>query len=162
PLVGALADYHLYVRFDPTINGNGGGGSGNGGADTGAVDTSTGHDIPIASDTVTTTNAANRDYAQPVFAALDASTPFLAVTNGYAGQGSDGLVQLDSSHPLTQATASAAPGTLVQTAEVSLPASGTFQLALGFGADQATAVGAAEGSLGASFDRLQSRYSAGW
>ena len=24
PLVGSLGDYHLYVRFDPTINGNGG------------------------------------------------------------------------------------------------------------------------------------------
>ena len=29
----ASADYRLYVRFDPTVNGNGGGGPGNGGAD---------------------------------------------------------------------------------------------------------------------------------
>ena len=28
----------LYVRFDPTVNGNGGGGAGNGGADTATVD----------------------------------------------------------------------------------------------------------------------------
>ena len=61
----------LYVRFDPTVNGNGGGGSGNGGADSATVDTSTGHPVLVASDTNTATNAANRDYAQPVFAALD-------------------------------------------------------------------------------------------
>ena len=63
----------LYVRFDPTVNGNGGGGSGNGGADSATVDDTTGHPILVASDPVTATNAANRDYAQPVFAALDGS-----------------------------------------------------------------------------------------
>src|SRR4051794_35010637 len=30
-------DLRLYVRFDPTLNGNGGGGAGNGGADSGAI-----------------------------------------------------------------------------------------------------------------------------
>src|SRR4051794_13330590 len=162
PLVGSISDYHLYVRFDPTVNGNGGGGDANAGADTGSVDTSTGSPIPVASDTVTATNAPNRDYAQPVFAALDASTPFLQVTNGYAGAGSDGLVQLDASHTLTQSNDSAAPGNLVQTAEVSLPSNGTFQLALGFAADQAGAVGAAAGSLGPSFDQLLTRYVKDW
>jgi GH15 family glucan-1,4-alpha-glucosidase len=162
PLVGSVSDYHLYVRFDPTVNGNGGGGAGNGGADTGAVDTSTGSPIPVASDTVTTTNAANRDYAQPVFAALDASTPFLQVTNGYAGQASDGLVQLDAAHALTESNDSAAPGNLVQTAEVTLPATGTFELALGLGADQASAVGAAAASLRPAFDQLLARYTATW
>ncbi len=53
------------------MNGNGGGGSGNGGADSATVDTSTGHPIAVAYDTVTATNAANNDYRQPVFAALD-------------------------------------------------------------------------------------------
>ena len=33
PLVGKRADYHLYVRFDPSLNGNGGGGAANGGGD---------------------------------------------------------------------------------------------------------------------------------
>ena len=38
----------------------------------------------VADDPVTATNAANRDYAQPVYAALDA--PFTAeITNGFAG-----------------------------------------------------------------------------
>ena len=43
----------LYVRFDPTVNGNGGGGTGNGGADSAVTDTSTGHPIPVAFDTIT-------------------------------------------------------------------------------------------------------------
>src|SRR5438552_1093727 len=66
PLVGDLSNYKLYVLYDPTINGNGGGGSGNGGGDTGVIDTSTGHNVPVAFDTVTKSNAANRDYAVPV------------------------------------------------------------------------------------------------
>src|SRR5713226_5989917 len=37
PLVGTRSSYKLYVRYDPTINGNGGGGSGNGGGDTGTL-----------------------------------------------------------------------------------------------------------------------------
>src|SRR6266540_6506095 len=59
------ADYQLYVRFDPTVNGNGGGGAGNGGADSATIDGSTGHPVLVSSDTVTATNAVNRDYAQP-------------------------------------------------------------------------------------------------
>lgn len=82
------------------MNGNGGGGDGNGGADSGSVvDTPTGHPVLVASDTVTATNAANRDYAQPVHAALDASTPFTEVSNGFAGAESDGLTQLDRTTP---------------------------------------------------------------
>src|SRR5712691_2523948 len=57
PLVGDLSNYKLYVRYDPSINGNGGGGSGNGGGDTGTVDISTGHNVPIAFDTNTTSQA---------------------------------------------------------------------------------------------------------
>ena len=98
PLVGSLSNYKLYVRYDPSINGNGGGGSGNGGGDSGTIDTSTGHNVPIAFDTNTTSQAANRTYAVPVYSALDASTPFTQVSNGFVGQPSDGLVQLDASH----------------------------------------------------------------
>ena len=84
-LKGKTRDYKLYVRFDPNLNGNGGGGAGNGGADTGAVS----GNVLVGSDTVTATNAANRDYAQPVFSALDGG--FTKVSNGYAGAASDGL-----------------------------------------------------------------------
>ena len=162
PLVGNLSNYKLYVRYDPSINGNGGGGSGNGGGDSGTIDTSTGHNIPIAFDTLTTSNAFNRDYAVPVYSALDASTPFTQVSNGFAGQPSDGLTQLDSSHALTAIYNEATNGNLVQTAQANISKGGMFTLALGFGTKQADAVSAAEGSLATLFSQLQKRYEAGW
>src|SRR4051795_10596667 len=64
PLRGSR-DLALYARFDGTINGNGGGGTDNAGKDDAVVDHSTGHPVPVSSDTVTSTNAANRDYAEP-------------------------------------------------------------------------------------------------
>ncbi len=84
-LKGRTRDYKVYARFDPNLNGNGGGATGNGGADTGATQ----GNVLVGSDTVTATNAANRDYAQPVFSALDGG--FTEVSNGYAGAASDGL-----------------------------------------------------------------------
>jgi glucoamylase len=163
PLVGAAGQYRLYVRLDPTVNGNGGGGGGNGGGDSGMVDTSSGHGVLVASDPVTTTNAANRDYAQPVYAALDASTPFAEVTNGFAGTASDGLTQLDATHVLTTIFTDAVNGNLVQTARVPLGGgSTTFTLALGFGSGQAEAVQTAAGSLTAGFPAARKTYEAGW
>src|SRR6476469_1343717 len=100
-LKGRLSDYRLYVRHDPTLNGNGGGGSAtteNGGADDGTLASAGGHTLLVGSDVVTKTNAANRDYAIPVYSALDVSRGFDQATNGFAGQPSDGLVQLDASH----------------------------------------------------------------
>jgi glucoamylase len=158
----APGDLHLYLRLDPTVNGNGGGGDGNGGADTGTVDTATGHPVPVAIDTVTATNAANRDYAQPVFAALDASSPFTAVSNGFAGAGSDGLTQLDRDHALTATFTDAARGNLVQTAKVDLSAGRDVTLALGFGATQQEAVGTAGAALRTGFGGALLRYALGW
>ena len=86
--------YRLYVRFDPTVNGNGGGGAGNGGADSATVDESTGHPVLVTSDPVTATNAANRDYAEPVYAALDGALPEPRAAS--PARASDGLVQLDA------------------------------------------------------------------
>jgi glucoamylase len=151
----------LYVRFDPTVNGNGGGGQGNGGKDSAVTDVSKGHPIAVASDTVTATNAANRDYAQPVFAALDG--PFARVTNGFAGAGSDGLIQLDTSRTLTTTFDAAQDGNVVQLAQLALgPGGGKAVLALGFAASQAGAVAAAEASLAAKVQQLQKSYEAGW
>jgi len=152
----------LYVRFDPTVNGNGGGGSGNGGADSATVDTSTGHPVMIAFDTKTQTNAVNRDYAQPVFAALDG--PFNQATSGFVGTPSDGLSQLDASHSLTQLFSDAVNGNVVQTGRVDLSdnQNGSITLALGFGSDQASAVAGAEGSLNSELDNLRSAYESGW
>ena len=114
--------YQLYVRFDPTVNGNGGGGAGNGGADSATVDRSTGHLVLAASDLNTATNAANRDYAQPVYAALDGA--FIEATSGFAGTSSDGLVQLDATHVLTPTYDDALGGNVVQTARVAVAPDG--------------------------------------
>jgi len=167
-LAGARADYTLYLRYDPTINGNGGGGSGNGGGDSGAVASANGHDVLVASDTVTATNAPNRTYATPIYSALDASTPFAQVTNGFAGTPSDPLTALDASHTLGATHDTATDGNLVQGAQIQLSpvggsaTSGVVTLALGFGATQGDAVGAAQGSLSASFDALRAAYEEGW
>jgi glucoamylase len=162
-LKGKLADLHLYVRFDPTLNGNGGGGAGNGGPDAGDVLRRDDHSVLIGSDPVTATNAANRDYAVAVFSALDADRPLLSVTNGFAGQASDGLTQLDADHRLTSTHEStAAPGNLVQTAEVDLGHDGAFTLGLGFGTDAADAADTARATLRADPSALAARYAAGW
>jgi glucan 1,4-alpha-glucosidase len=148
------------VRFDPTVNGNGGGGTGNGGADSATIDASTGHSVLVASDPITATNAANRDYAQPVYAALDGALG--DATNGYVGGSGDGLVQLDATHALTPSADDVLNGNVVQTAAVNVGAGGTTVLSLGFGASQSEAVGTAESSLARSFNRTLGDYSAGW
>jgi glucoamylase len=160
PLVAGK--YHVYARFDPTVNGNGGGGSGNGGADSATVDTSTGHQIAVAYDTVTATNAANDNYRQPVYAALDG--PFGQVESGFVGAASDGLTQLDASHALTGTTTDALKGNAVQTASVDPGGQfgGFFTLALGFGSTQAGAVATAESSLHRGFVPALTAYEAGW
>ena len=162
PLVGDLSTYQLYVRYDPSINGNGGGGSGNGGGDSGVLDTSTGHAIPVAADLRTSSNAVNRTYAVPVYSALDASSAFTQVSNGFAGQPSDGLTQLDASHALTTTYGEADNGNLVQTARLDLTRGSTFTLALGFGTSAASAVGAAEGTLATQVSQLTKNYEDGW
>ena len=151
----------LYVRFDPTVNGNGGGGTGNAGADDATTDTSTGSPVPVASDVVTATTAANRDYAQPVYAALRADRSFAQVSSGYAGTESDGLTQLDADHALTSYD-TATQGNVVQTARVQLGKDGGAVLALGFGATRAAAVATAGASAQAGFGKLLKSYAAGW
>ena len=73
------SDYQLYVRFDPTLNGNGGGGDGNGGADDAArrhLHAAT--RCSSAPTPTTATNAANRDYAQPSTPRSTPTARFLA------------------------------------------------------------------------------------
>jgi glucoamylase len=142
--------YRLYVRFDPTVNGNGGGGPGNGGGDSATVDTSSGHPVLVSYDTVTATNAANRDYAQPVYAALD----------GPLADGSSGLVG-SSNDSIDSTNTDVTDGNVVQHARV-LVGDGNATLALGFGASQGGAVGVAEGSLGSGFADALAAYDEGW
>jgi glucoamylase len=161
-LHGRASDLKLYVRFDPTLNGNGGGGADNAGSDSGTVTRAHGHDVLVGSDPVTTTNASNRDYAVPVFSALDADRPFLAVSNGFAGAPSDGLTQLDTAHALGSTFADASNGNLVQTARVDTSHRGDFRLALGFGEDQGSAVGTAQRTLATRPHRLERDYVHTW
>src|SRR3954471_8622245 len=162
PLRGHRRDYQLYVRLDPSLNGNGGGGAGNGGADSADVATADGHTLLVGSDVNTATNAANRDYAVPVHSALDASRPFLRVSNGFAGAPSDGLSQLTTQNDLQNQFASAAGGNTVQTAQLDLRHGGPLVLGLGFGADQDAAIAAARGSLYQSFGHVRSSYERQW
>jgi glucoamylase len=182
PLTSAARNFHLYVRLDATVGGNGGGGSGsggtadNGGADSAVTDLTTGSPVPVSFDTVTTTNAVNRDYAVPSYLALRALHGFSTVSSGFVGTPSDGLTQLDATHALAPVTASASDGNVEQTAELALPRQhgrpsdadshwhdgADVVLALGFGTNQAAAVATAGASLAAPFDRLSARYRAGW
>ena len=159
----AVPGLQLYARLDATVNGNGGGGAGNGGADRATIDESTGDPVLVSFDPVTATNAANRDYAQPVYAALDG--PFSETSSGFVGAASDGLVQLDAAHALTTTYEDAIGGNVVQTAKVELKVDedgGKAILALGFGASQEEAVDTAEGSLATGFARAHAAYADGW
>jgi len=158
-------DLKLYVRFDATVNGNGGGGdatSENAGADDALIDTSTGSPVPVSLDTETATIAANRDYAQPVFAALRADRPFLVASSGYAGTASDGLTQLDADHRLATTYDTAPHGNVVQTAQLDVRRGRPVTLALGFGGTQAAAVRTAGVSARRDFSDIAERYHEGW
>src|SRR3954471_8561033 len=114
PLRGSGRDLKVYVRFDASINGNGGGGPANGGGDTASVDAAT--SALVSADPNTVSSAPARDYGTPLAAALRADRRFLGTSSGFAGTGGDGLAQLDRDHRLTDPTSSAVNGNVVQTA----------------------------------------------
>ena len=164
PLSAAASAYQLYVRLDATVAGNGGGGDpakGNGGADNAVIDTTTGSAVPVSFDTVTTTTAANRDYAVPTYLALRADRPFSSATSGFVGAPSDGLTQLDASHKLTP-NGTALGGNVEQTAGISRDKHDEFTLALGFGTTQAAAVATAGATVHTSMGQLTGTYAGGW
>src|SRR5256884_9637899 len=77
-------DYHLYLRYDPSINGNGGGGSGNGGGGSGPLDTSTRPPLPPAHHTRTPTHALNPPHAVPPLSAPHAPRPFRQLSHSFS------------------------------------------------------------------------------
>ena len=160
PQTPQAAGYHIYVRYNALVNGTGGGGSQNGGAGSATIDPAT--TALVSYNTGTRSSTPQRDYQVPVYGALLASSPFQSATSGFAGQPSDGLTQLDSSHTLTTTYQNAANGNVAQTAEIGTPAGGQFTLALGYGGTQAQAVGAAAGSAAAPFGATYASYTAGW
>ncbi len=153
------ASLKVFVRYDATVNGNGGGGANNAGADDATVDPAT--TALVSSDTNTVTNAVNRDYAVPLHGALRADRPFRSASSGYAGTASDGLAQLDSARALSGPT-DAPDGNVVQTAEIDRHGSHPFTLALGYGTTAARAIGVAGTAARTSFALTYARYAAGW
>ena len=120
PLPGAPAGLHVYLRFNPLLNGHGGGGSDNAGGESATVVHTARGDIPLSYSTNSFTEAVNRSYATPIYAALAASQPFAAVETGFAGASSDGLNQLDSYRRLTTHVPDADNGNVVQTVELNM------------------------------------------
>ncbi len=157
-----IGQLKLYAQLDAHVNGDGGGGSANAGGNTGTIDTSTGSPVPVAFSTNTVTQAANRGYAVPTYLALRASSPSAAASVGYAGTGSDGLSQLDSTHALTTTYDSAPDGHITATEDVTPRRGGEVTLALGFGRSQASAVATAGASLASPFSQVQRSYLSGW
>ncbi|MET0135799.1 MAG: glucodextranase DOMON-like domain-containing protein [Kibdelosporangium sp.] len=147
-------DLKLYVRYDATINGNGGGGPRNGGGDTATLE----QGALVSSDPNTVTNAPNRDYGVPLAGALKADKPFRAANSGYVGTDSDGLVQLDTDRKLKPG-ATAANGNVVQTAQID---GQEATLALSFARTPRQAVKTATDSLKTPFHRTYDRYTDGW
>lgn len=136
----------LYVRLDPSINGNGGGGAANGGADTGVVDDATG--APVVYDDATASTALARDYAVPTHLALRASRPLSEAYVGYAGA--------------TDHLRSAPDGNVVAGARLPVDASGAVTFALGFGRTTPAALSTAGAAAARPFPATQAKYEAGW
>jgi glucoamylase len=151
----------VYVRLDPLAGGTGGGGADNAGANSAVLDTVGQDPVPVAFNTNTTTNAANRDYAVPTFEALRSSAGFSSASVGYAGTASDGLQMLDSTHALTTFT-SAPNGHVALTAALRLRHDHSVTLALGFGTTETTAGDVAGAAAGQSFFGAWLRYERQW
>jgi hypothetical protein len=101
----------LFVRLDPDGQRQWRRRVGNGGADDATVDASSRPPVLVASDLVTATNAANRDYAQPVFAALDGPSRRRRAASSAAR--ATGSLQLDTGHALTPTFPDARDGNVV-------------------------------------------------
>src|SRR5438046_1226050 len=133
--------YRLYVLENPSLAGGGAG-------DTAGWDGAFG--ALVASD-------------GSVAAALKASVAFAAHSSGYSGTASDGYQDVAAHRTLANRyDTAAAPGNVVQIAQVPVGTDTTFTLALGFGADRGSAAAAASASLTTGFAAIESGYRAGW
>jgi glucoamylase len=159
PLPGAPSGLHLYLRFNPLLNGHGGGGSDNAGGESATVVATLRGPVPLSYSTNSFTEAVNRSYATPIYAALAASQPFQAVETGFEGTASDGLTELDNSGALTSTAPDASNGNVVQTVEL---AGDSDTVALGFGSSSGAALGAALVSSAVPFTATYAAYDSGW
>jgi glucoamylase len=165
PLTAAARSYRIYVRYDATINGAGGGGTTNGGANSATI-TSAGHGrgagALVSYATLGRSSSPQRNYETPLYGALAGDRPFVASSSGFAGQPSDGLTQLDQQHQLGPTYRDAVNGNVEQTAEVDPRNHHAFTLALGYGTTQAAAARVAGASATTPFAATYERYRAGW
>src|SRR5579875_298335 len=154
---------HLYVELDPLAGGTGGGGAQNAGGNSASLVSSQGQTVPVDSNTNTTTDAVNRNYAVPTYMALESAAGFTNASVGYAGTSSDGAAMLDSSHQLTP-YGSAPDGHVTLTAELAGDGGGSqsTNLALGFGTTQNQALEVAHASAQQPFHRALSLYQRQW
>jgi glucoamylase len=158
-LPGAPPGLHLYLRFNPLLNGHGGGGTDNAGGESATIVSTPNGELPLSYSTDSFTEAVNRSYAKPIYAVLSASEPFQAVETGFAGTASDGLTELDNSGALTSTAPDASNGNVVQTVEL---ASDTETVALGFGSTEGGALNAAQSASATPFDSTYAAYQGGW
>jgi glucodextranase-like protein/cellulase (glycosyl hydrolase family 5) len=156
PLQGSAADYQLYVRHDASINGSGRDGRASSGSHSARTDPAT--TALVSYEDVAARQAGRPRASAPLYGVLRADRPFLVTENGFVGQQSDGLVQLDSNRRLTATYQQALNGNVVQTARLDTSRSGGFTLALGFGHTQRAAVQLAGKSARAPFWETYVRY----
>jgi glucoamylase len=135
--------YGLYVLENPSLAGGAMG-------DTGGWDGS----ALVASDS---------QAPGPVAAALRVSTGFTAHSVGYSGTASDGYQDIAAHRTLANRYETAnTPGNIVQAGQIPVGTDTTFTLALGFGADRASASSTASASLATGFTAIESSYRSGW
>src|SRR5580692_2860350 len=159
PLPGAPSGLHLYLRFNPLLNGHGGGGTDNAGGESATIVATARGQVPLSYSTNSFTESVNRSYATPIYAALAAGQPFGAIETGFAGTAGDGLTELDTSGALTSTAPDASNGNVVQTVEL---AGNSQTVALGFGGTKDGALQAALGASAAPFPVSYTAYRAGW
>ena len=158
-LPGAPSGLHLYLRLNPLLNGHGGGGADNAGSESATIAATPAGPVPLSYSTNSFTQAVNRSYAQPIYAALSASDPFAAAETGFAGTASDGLAELDSSGALTSTAPDASNGNVTQTVEL---AGDSQTVALGFGSSGRDALRSSLAASSVPFAATYAAYQAGW
>jgi glucoamylase len=161
PLPGAPPGLAVYLRFNPLLNGHGGGGTDNAGGESATIVSTPRGPIPLSYSTNSFTEAVNRSYATPIYAALAADHPFKAVETGFEGTSSDGLTELDSSGTISPGPPDASNGNVVQTVQLGL-SGGTATVALGFGGTERDAVSTALAASAVPFAATYAAYQAGW
>jgi glucoamylase len=164
PLPGAPGGLHLYLAFNPLLNGHAGGGTANAGGESATVVPTSRGPVPLSYSTDSFTEAVNRSYATPVYAALAASQPFAQVETGFEGTASGGLEELDAHETLSTAVGQggapdASDGNVAQTVELR---GDSATVALGLGTSEHSALGAALTASALPWDATYGAYRAGW